>query len=112
MTMAKDGPDQEEDSEEDSPTEEDPKEGSLTKVPPQKDPEYLAKLKTKTKTKTDATIAISEDILQLNDLRRIRVSLRNLPRERSLKILPMPMEVQKNSILPQPQPCPRPMKKP
>ena len=54
--------------------EEDPSEGSLTKVPPQRDPEYLAKLK----TKTDAIIAISEDTLQLNALRRIRSSLRNL----------------------------------
>ena len=53
VTMVKDGPGQEEDleeEEEDSPTKEDPKEGSLTKVPPPKDPKYLAKLKTKTKT--------------------------------------------------------------
>ena len=110
MTVAEDGPGQEEDleeEEEDSPTKEDPKEGSLTKVPPQKDPEYPAKLK----TKTNATIAISEDILQLNAPRR-SVSLRNLLRERSLKIIPMPMEVQKKPNWPQPQPCPRPMKKP
>ena len=80
VTVAKDGPGQEEDleeEEEDSPTKEDPKKGSLTKVPPQRDPEYLAKLK----TKTDATTAISENILQLNAPRRIRVSFRNLLRE-------------------------------
>ena len=35
-------------------------------------PKYPAKLKTK--TKTDVTIAISEDTLQLNVLKRIRVS--------------------------------------
>ena len=80
------------------------------KSPTTKNPDYPAKLKTK--TKTDATIAISEDILQLNTLRRIRVSLRNLLRERSSKIIPMPMEVQKNPNWPQPQPCPRPMTKP
>ena len=42
--MVKDGPGQEENSkeeEEDSPTKEDFKEGSLTKVPPQRDPKYL-----------------------------------------------------------------------
>ena len=80
------------------------------KSPPQKDPEYLAKLKTK--TKTAVTIATSEDTLQLNAQRKIRVSLRNLLRERSLKIILMPMEVQKNPNWPWPQSCPRPMKKP
>ena len=113
VTMVKDGPDQEEgleQEEEDSPTKEDSKEGNLTKVPPQKDPEYPAKLKTK--TKIAVTIATSKDTLQLNASRRIRVSLRNLLRERSLKIILMPMEVQKNPNWPQPQPCSRPMKKP
>ena len=47
----------------------------LDKSPTTKRPEYLAKLKTK--TKTDVTIAISKDILQLNVLRRIRVSPKN-----------------------------------
>ena len=109
MTVAKDGPGQEEDSEEekeDSPAKEHSKEGSLTKFPPQKDPKYLAKLKTK--TKTAVTIATSEGTLQLNALRKIRASLRNLLRERSSKIILMPMEVQKNPNWPQPQPCPRP----
>ena len=109
--MAKDGPGREEgleEEEEDSPTEEDPKEGNLTEVPPQKDPKYPAKLK----TKTAVTIAASEDTLQLNALRKIRVSLRNLLRERSLKIIPTPMEVQKNLNWPQLQPYHRPMKKP
>ena len=44
----------------------------LDKSPTTRRPEYPAKLKTK--TKTDVTIAISEDTLQLNVLRRIRVS--------------------------------------
>ena len=61
------------------------------KSPTKKDPEYPAKLKTK--TKTDATIAINEDILQLDAPRRIRFSLRNLLRERSSKIIPTLMEV-------------------
>ena len=111
VTVAKDGPGHEEDpkeEEEDSPTKEDSKEGSLTKVPPQKDPKYLAKLK----TKTAVTIATSEDTLQLNALRKIRARLRNLLRERSLKTIVMPMEVQKNPNWPQPPPCPRPMKRP
>ena len=92
--MAKDSPGQEEDSEEeeeDSTTKEDSKEGSLTKVPPQKDLEYLVKLKTK--TKTTVTIATSEDTLQLNALRQIRASLRNLLRERSLKIILTPLDM-------------------
>ena len=44
----------------------------LDKSPTTRRPEYLAKLETK--TKTDVTIAISEDTLQLNVPRRIRVS--------------------------------------
>ena len=67
VTMVKDGPGQEEnfkEEEEDSPTKEDSKEGSLTKVPPQRDPEYLAKLKTR--TKTAVTIATSKVTLQPN----------------------------------------------
>ena len=47
--------------EEDFPIEEDHKEESSTKVPPQGGPKYLAKLKTK--TKTDVTITTSEDTL-------------------------------------------------
>ena len=48
---------------EDSPTKEDSKEGSLTKVPPQKDPEYPAKLKTKTKTAvTTATSILAQHL--------------------------------------------------
>ena len=111
VTVVKDGPGQEEDSgeeEEDSPIEEDPKEENLTKAPPQRDPEYLVKLK----TKTGAIIAISEDTLWLNALRKIRVSLRNFLRGRSLKIILMLMEVQKNPNWLQPQPCPKPMKRP
>ena len=41
-----------------------------------------------------------------------KVSLRNLLRERSLKIILMPMEVQKNPSWLWPQPCPKLMKKP
>ena len=91
------------------PPQKDPEYPAKTKVSPQKDPKYSAKLKTK--TKTNVTIATSENILQLNALRRIRVSLRNLLRERSLKITLTPMEVQKNPNWPQPQPCPGPMKR-
>ena len=69
MTVAKDGPGQEErleEEEEDSPAKEDSKEGSLTKVPPQKDPEYPVNLK----TKTGVIIATREDTLQPNAPRK------------------------------------------
>ena len=45
-----------------SPVEEDSREESLTRVPPLRDPEYLAKLKTK--IKTDVIIVIKEVTLQ------------------------------------------------
>ena len=112
MTKAKDGPDQKVDSEaeeEDSPAEEDSREGSLTKVPLQRDPMYPVRLKIK--TKIDAIIAIRGDISQLIALREIRLSLQSLPKERSLRIILTPMEVQKNLSWLQPQPCLKPMKK-
>ena len=113
VTMVKAGPGQKvgsEEEEEDSPIEEDSREGNLTKVPQQRDPVYPAKLKTK--TRIGAIIAIRGDISQPNTLRETRLSLRNLLRERSLKIISTPMEVQKNLSWLWPQPCPKPMKKP
>ena len=112
MTKVRDGPDQKVDSEveeEDSPIEEDSREGSSIKAPLQRDPMYPVRLKTK--TKIDVIIAIKGDTLQLNALREIRLSLQSLPRERSLRIILMPTEAQKNLSWLRPQPCPKPMKK-
>ena len=111
--MDKGDPGQKVDSEEekeDSPIGEDSREENLTKAPPPRGPEYLVMLKTK--TEIDAITAISKDTLQLNALRKIKVSPRNLLRGRRLKIIPMPMEVQENPNWLQPQPCPKLMKKP
>ena len=66
-----DGPDLKVDlgvEEVDSPTKEDSREESLTKVLPPKDPKYLAKLRIK--TKIDAIIASSEDTLQQSAQRK------------------------------------------
>ena len=112
VTKAKDGPDQRVDSEaegEDSPAEEDSREGSLTKAPLQRDPMYPVRLKIK--TKIDVIIAIRGDISQPIALREIRPSLQSLPKERRLTITFMPMEVQKNLTWLRPQPCPKPTKK-
>ena len=111
-TEAKDGPDQKVDSEveeEDSPVEEDFREGSLIKAPLRRDPMYPAKLKTK--TKIDVIFAIREDTSQPIALREIRLSPQSLPKERSLKITLTPTKVWKNPSWLQPQPCPKPMKK-
>ena len=97
VTEEKDGPGQRVDSEveeEDSPVEEDSREGNLIKDPPLRDPMYLAKLMTK--VKTDVIIVIKEVILQLIALKEKRVSHKNHLRERSLKTIPMLMEVLKN----------------
>ena len=112
VTEVKDGPDQKVDSEveeEDSPIEEDSREGSLIKTTLQRDPMYPARLKTK--TKIDVIIAIRGDILQPIALREIRLSLQSLLKERSLRITLTPMEVQKNLSWLWPQPCPKPTKK-
>ena len=106
------GPDQKVDSEveeEDSPIEEDSREGSLIKALLQRDPMYPAKLKTK--TRTYVIIAIRGDTLQLTALRETRLSPQSLLKERSLRIILMPMEAQKNPGWLWPQPCPKPMKK-
>ena len=57
-------------------------------------------------------VAIRGDTSQPTALRETRLSPRSLLRGRSLKIIPMPMEVQKNPSWLWPQPCPKPMKKP
>ena len=106
MTEVKDGPDQKVDSEaeeEDSPTEEDSREGSLIRAPLQRGPMYPAR--PKIKTKIDVIIAIRGDILQPIALREIRLNLQSL-----LTTL-MPMEVQKNLSWLWPQPCPKPTRK-
>ena len=77
-TEVKDGPDQRVDTEaegEDSPAEEDSREGSLTKAPLQRDPVYP--VRPKIKTKIDVIIAIRGDISQLIALREIRLSLKS-----------------------------------
>ena len=112
VTKAKDGPDQRVDSkveEEDPPAEEGSREGSLIKAPLQRGPMYPARLQIK--TKIDVIIAIRGDISQPIALREIRLSLQSLPKERSLRITLMPMEVQKNLNWLWPQPCPKPIKK-
>ena len=112
MTEVKDGPDQKVDSEaeeEDSPAEEDSREGSLIKAPLQRGPMCPARLKIK--TKIDVIIAIRGDTLRPNALREIRLSLLSLLRERSLRIILTPMEAQKNLSWLQPRPCPKPTKK-
>ena len=109
VTEAKDGPDQKVDSEaeeEDSPAEEDSREGSLTKAPLQRGPMYLASPKIKTKID-----AIKGDTSQPIALREIRLSLQSLLKERSLRITLTPMEVQKNLSWLWPWPCPKPMKR-
>ena len=86
MTEVKDGPDQKIDSEaeeEDSPTEEDSREGSLTKAPLQRGPMYLAR--PRIKTKIDVIIAIKGDTLQLIVLRKIRLSLQSLLKEKKFE---------------------------
>ena len=113
VTVVKDGPGQKVDSEEeeeDSPIGEDSREENLTKAPRPRGLKYL--VKPRTKTKIDAIIAISGDTLQLNAPRKIKVSLRNPLRERSLKIILTPMEVQKNLSWLWPQSCPKLMKRP
>ena len=112
VSEAKDGPDQKVDSEaeeEDSPTEEDSREGSLTRAPLQRGHMYPAS--PKIKTKTDVIIAIKGDTSQLIALREIRPSLQSLPKEKGLRMICMPMEGQKNLSWLQPQPCPKPTKK-
>ena len=108
----KDGPGQKEDSkveEEDHPAEENSREGSLTKAPLQRDRVYLAS--PKIKTKTDVIIAIKGDTLQPIALSKTRPTLQRLPKERGLRTIRMPTEVQKNLSWLQPQPCPKLMKK-
>ena len=97
MTKVKDGPDQKVDSEaeeEDSLAEEDSREGSSIKAPLQRD--LMCSVRLKIKTKIDVIIAIRGDTLQPISLREIRLSLKSLPKEGSLRITLMPMEVQKN----------------
>ena len=105
-------PDQKVDSEveeEDSPVEEDSREGSSIKAPLQRDPMYPVRLKIK--TKIDVIIAIGGDTLRPNALRGIRLSLQSLLKGRSLRIILMPMEAQKSLSWLRPWPCPKPTKK-
>ena len=112
VNEAKNGPDQKENSkveEEDRPAEEDSKEGSLTRAPLQRGRVYPAS--PKIKTKTNAIIAIKGDTSQPIALRKIRPSLQSLLKEKGLRIIRTPMEVQKNLSWLQPRPCPKLMKK-
>ena len=112
VNEAKDGPDQKEDSkaeEEDHPAEEDSREGSLTRAPLQRGHMYPAS--PKIKTKTDAIIAIKGDTSQPIAQRKTRPSLQSLPKEKGLRTIRTPTEVQKNLSWLQPQPCPKLMKK-
>ena len=107
----RDGPDLRVDlevEEVDSPTEEDSREESLTKVLPPRDPEYL--VKPKIKTRIDAIIVISEVTLQQSAQRKTRVKPQNPLRERNLKIILMLIVVQRNLSWLQPQPYPKPMR--
>ena len=111
VTEVKDGPDQKVDSEaeeEDSPEEEDSREGSLTKAPLQRDPVYPVRLNIK--TKIDVIIVTKGDTSWPIALREIRLSLQSLPKERSLRIILTPTEVQKNLSWLWPHPCLKPTK--
>ena len=92
----------------DSPVEEDSREESLTRVPPLRDPEYLAKLKIK--IKTDAIIVIKEVTLQWSVQRGTRAKPQNPLRGRNLRTTPTLTVVQRNLSWLQPQPYPRPMR--
>ena len=92
----------------DSAIEEDSRERSLTRVPPLRDPEYLAKLKIK--IKTDAIIVIKEVTLQQSVQRGTRAKPQNPPRGRNLRTIPTLTVVQRNLSWLQPQPYPRPMR--
>ena len=108
VNEVKDGPDQKEDSkveEEDHPAEEDSRGASLTRAPLQRGHKYPAS--PKIKTKTDAIIAIKGDTSQPIALRKIRPSLQSLPKEKGLRIIRIPTEVQKNLSWLQPRPCPK-----
>ena len=85
------------------------REGSSIKAPLQRDPMYPVRLKIK--TKIDVIIAIKGDTLQPIALKEIRLSLQSLLKGRSLRIILMPMGVQKNLSWLWPQPCPKPTKK-
>ena len=90
----------------DFPVEEDSREESLTRVPPLRDLEYLAKLKIR--IKTDAIIVIKEVTLQWSVRRGTRAKPRNPLRGRNLRTIPMLIVVQRNLSWLQPQPYPRP----
>ena len=110
VTEVKNGPDQKVDSEaeeEDSPAEEDSREGSLTKAPLQRNPMYPVRQK----TKINVIIATKGDTSRPIALREIRLSLQSLLKERSLRIILTPTEVQKNLSWLRPQPCLKPTKK-
>ena len=92
----------------DSPVEEDSRGESSIRVLPPRDPEYPVKLRTK--IKADVITVISEVTLQQSAQRKARVKPRNPPRERNLRIIPMPIVVQRNLSWLWPRPYPRPMK--
>ena len=92
----------------DSPVVEDSRGESSIRVLPPRDPEYRVKLKTK--IKTDVITVISEVTLQQSAQRKARAKPQNPPRERNLRIIPMPIVVQRNLSWLQPRPYPRPMR--
>ena len=92
----------------DFPVGEDSREESLTRVPPLRGLEYLAKLKIK--IKTDAITVIKEATLQQSVQRGTRAKPRNPLRGRNLRTIPTLILVQRNLSWLRPQPYPRHMR--
>ena len=90
----------------DSPVEEGFRGESSIRVLPPRDPEY--RVKRKTKIKTDVIIVTSKVTLQQNAQRKARAKPQNPPRGRNLRIIPMPIVVQRNLSWLWPRPYPRP----
>ena len=92
----------------DSPIEEGSRGESSIRVLPPRDPEYRVKLKTK--IKTDVITVISEVTLQQSAQRKARAKPQSPQRERNLRIIHMPIVVQRNLSWLWPRPYPRPMR--
>ena len=94
-----------EEEKKDFPEEVDFRVKSLIKAQQPKDPEYLGKRWIR--IKIDVSIAINQDISQQIALRKVRILVRTLQRAKSLRTIPMLMEVLKSPNWPQQQHYPR-----
>ena len=94
----------------DSPVEEGSRGESSIRVLPPRDLEY--RVKRKTKTRTDVIIVTSEVTLQQNAQRKSKAKPRNPQKGRNLRIIPMPIVVQRNLSWLWPRPYHRPTRMP